>query len=289
MESFQFNKPPISLAEQVDLLRGRGMKISDKRNAEQFLLRLNYYRFSGYALHFEIFKDRKRTHQFKSDCTFEEVVELYEFDSQLRALLFHYIELIEVAFRAIICYELATRTNDPHWNLDRKNYNKRFNFTRLLDDCRHEYDRSDEIFIKSYKQKYGKESLPPTWMMSEILSIGLWSLIYKNLTDTEAKKVIAVYFNTKPYFLESWIHSISVLRNLCAHHCRIWNRNFTILPRLHDYQKCLVSNDRKLAALTTVIQHLLTSIERNILFEKDLQSLLETFPLIPRDKMGFIP
>jgi abortive infection bacteriophage resistance protein len=287
MEYAQFIKPPIPLAKQVDLLRRRGMQISDQNVAEQFLLHLNYYRFSGYALHFEIFKDRRRTHHFKSSTSFSKVIELYEFDSQLRALLFQYIEPVEVAFRATICYELSIKTGNPHWHLDQNRYKEGFDFSRLIEDCRREYDRSDEIFIQSHRLKYGKKSLPPAWMMSEILSIGLWSIIFKNLTAAEAKKSIALHFNTKPYFLESWIHSISVLRNLCAHHCRIWNRTFTIRPKLHSYQKSLIDNDKKVASLIVVLLHLLKTLNKNSEFENALIALLNAKPDIPRDKMGF--
>ena len=88
MNRLVFKKPPLSLAGQVGLLESRGMIISDRSTAEEALLRLNYYRFSGYALHFEIFKDRQRTHQFKPGTTFDAVLQLYEFDTRLRALLF---------------------------------------------------------------------------------------------------------------------------------------------------------------------------------------------------------
>ena len=87
MSKVPFTKPPLSLADQVALLKQRGMQIPDQELAEDTLLRLNYYRFSGYALHFEVFQDRQRTHQFKAGTSFDAVMSLYEFDTQLRPLL----------------------------------------------------------------------------------------------------------------------------------------------------------------------------------------------------------
>ncbi len=262
------------------------MQIPDQGFAEDTLLRLNYYRFSGYALHFEVFRNRERTHQFKRGTTFDQVVRLYEFDTRLRALLFRYIEPIEVAFRAALCYELSTRTNDPHWYLDKSRYGGGFDHPRLMEECRREYARSDEVFIKAYRAKHSAPSLPPAWMMSEILSIGRWSLLFKHLVDRESKKAVAHHFAAKPFYLESWIHSLSVLRNLCAHHCRVWNRNFTIRPALPNKLKPLAASNAKLAALAVVITHLLKPLGKNFDFQNDWSALLAAFPSVPRDKMG---
>ncbi len=289
MSQAQFIKPPLSLPRQVALLRNRGMQISDQKAAEDTLLWLNYYRFSGYALHFEIFKNRKRTHTFKPGTTFEQVVELYEFDTRLRALLFRYIEPVEVAFRATVCYELSIQTNDPHWYLDRSRYVTQFRFQEFQQACQSEFDRSKEVFIKSYRTKYNTPPLPPAWIMSEILSIGRWSLLFRHLADKVAKKAVARHFATNPRHLQSWIHSLSVLRNLCAHHCRIWNRSFTINPALPNKLKPLVNNNAKLAALTIVLTHLLKPLGKNTAFQDDWNALLAAFPYVPQGKMGFPP
>lgn len=289
MSGVPFAKPALSLSQQVDLLRSRGMTITHEQEAEETLLRLNYYRFSGYALHFEEFQNRQRTHRFKPGISFDQVVNLYEFDTCLRVLLFRYIEPVEVAFRAAICYELAIRTQNPHWYLERDMYDDRFDYDRLVTDCQRDYDRSDEVFAKSYREKYGSPALPPAWMMSEILSIGKWSLIFKNLVDGEHKKAVSHHFSTKPYYLESWIHSLSVLRNLCAHHCRIWNRNFTIPPALPEKLRHLVIGNARLAAPIVVLTHLLKTLGKNIEFQSNWDGLLARFPDVPRDKMGFPP
>ena len=286
MSKVQFNKPPLSLAEQVALLRNRGMLIHDHGAAEDALLRLNYYRFSGYALHYEEFEDRRRTHRFKAGTTFDHVIELHDFDSRLRAMLFRYIEPIEVAFRAAICYELSIRTNDAHWYMDKDMYVHYHRHDRLLEECEREYRRSDEIFIKSYREKYDSPPLPPSWMMSEILSLGRWSKLYSHLVDREAKKAIASHLMTKPYFLQSWMHSLSVLRNLCAHHCRIWNREFTIRPHLPQKLQELVIGNGRIAALIVIITHVLKPLGKNLEFQGDWDSLLSAYPDVPKVKMG---
>lgn len=173
-----FAKPPLTPAQQMALLVSRGMQVSNSNVAETFLTRVNYYRFCGYALHFELFNNGIRTHQYKSRVQFEDVCSLYEFDSELRTLLFSAIEHIEVAFRTAVCLEMALSYNDSHWYLQSGLFNQQFNHQQLLDDTRNEFDRSREIFIRNYKQKYSSPLLPPAWMLTEILSLGKWSKVY---------------------------------------------------------------------------------------------------------------
>lgn len=103
----KFAKPPTTFQEQIALLKSRGMVINDVLKAEIFLMQVNYYRFCGYALHYEIFQNGKRSHQYKTGTHFEDVCLLCEFDSKLRNLLFSAIEPIEVAFRTTVCHEIA--------------------------------------------------------------------------------------------------------------------------------------------------------------------------------------
>jgi len=283
-----FSKPPLSLADQVALLKNRGMLIADEKAAENALLHLNYYRFSGYALHYELFSGGQRTHQFAAGTRIEDVLYLYDFDSRLRALLFRFIEPVEVAFRAAVCHELCTRTNDSHWHLNPGMYDNRFHFNRLRNDCEEESERNkDEVFIRSYRIKYDQPPLPPAWMMSEILSIGRWSKIYAHLASHEAKQAVAGVFSTKPHYLQSWIHALSVLRNLCAHHSRIWNRSFKIKPALPKAFKASGSGHTRLAAQVFVLKSLLAPLEKDGEFRREWNALMDAFPGVPRRNMGF--
>lgn len=289
MSKQSFSKPALSLEDQVALLQSRGLIVPDVALARETLLRLNYYRFSGYALHFEIFKDRERTHQFKPGTNFADVLALYDFDTQLRALLFRYIEPIEVAFRTAVAHELAMRTKDPHWYLDKSHYDARFDYDRMMLECQSEYDRSDEVFIQHYREKYDTPPLPPAWMLSEVLSMGRWSKLYFHLHNTEVKRAIARHFSTDPHYLQSWIHALSVLRNLCAHHCRIWNRTFKFSPKLPQALKNRVAQHNRLAAMHVVLMQLLQPLGKAPNFQQDWYALMAAFPMVPEDKMGFPP
>ena len=100
----QYNKPPLTYSQQVELLSNRGLLIIDKVKAEKFLSQTNYYRFSAYCLPFEI-----KRHQFKSGVTFEQIQQVYEFDRRLRFLIDEALEVIEISFRTATSHYLAHR------------------------------------------------------------------------------------------------------------------------------------------------------------------------------------
>lgn len=285
-----FQKPPTTPAEQVRLLKSRGLSVSDDRFAAEFLSQINYYRFCGYALHFEHFQNRERTHRYKAGSRFEDVVSLYEFDSELRTLLFSYVEPIEVLFRTAVCSELCLRHRDSHWHLNRALFDESvFEFDRFLDDCKKEYSRSREIFVQAYRAKYSTPELPAAWMMTEILSIGKWSKIFGGLKYNEDKKAIARCMNATPWHLQSWMHSLSYVRNLCAHHSRIWNRTFQIRVNLTKRQKQSILNPARLAAHCTVMADILAGLGKRQGFKQQLVDLFARYPVVPIEKMGFKP
>lgn len=283
----KFPKPATTIDEQIDKLRSRGMIIDDLASARDFLNAVSYYRFSGYALHFEYFKDGERTHKFKPNTIFSNVVKLYNFDSALRTMLFSFIEHIEIAFRTALCDELSLKYKNPHWYLEKTLYNPlKFKYENFTEDCMAEFSRSREIFVQSYKQKYSDE-LPPSWMMAEILSIGKWSKVFGGLINRSDQDAVADRFHAPAWRLQSWMHGLSFLRNLCAHHCRIWNRNLPITPNLTKRQKISVVYHDRLAGACTIMADLLTPMRRKDALKNQLVDLLANNEEVPLIKLGF--
>jgi len=91
----QYTKPPLSIEQQIELLKSRGLEIPDHEQAAHYLYHLNYYRLSGYMLPFQ----EGTEHHFQAGTTFEHVLNLYLFDRKLRLLLMDAIERIEVSVR----------------------------------------------------------------------------------------------------------------------------------------------------------------------------------------------
>lgn len=204
-----FNKPPLSTEHQIKLMRSRGLIIHDCEEAARQLSFISYYRLSGYAIFFENQNQGKREHQFKSGTSFNDIMNLYNFDRLLRLLVMDAIECIEVAVRTQICQHLSMAYYDSHWYLRKEIFNENFKFEKFLEDCQFEFSKSREIFARHYKDNYIDPILPPDWMLIEILSLGTWSVLYQNIKDRKYKKQIAEAFDLSPIELKSWLHSLT--------------------------------------------------------------------------------
>lgn len=147
----KYTKLPITIEEQVDKLKARGLKFDSEDKARNYLSNISYYRLRAYTYPFQ---DNVQENQpFNIEVTFEQIIELYVFDRKLRLLIFDAIEKIEVALRTQIIYHFAL-SNGSHWQLKPELYRDPMRFANHLDSLQKEIDRSNETFIDHYKNKY---------------------------------------------------------------------------------------------------------------------------------------
>lgn len=222
-----FGKPATTYSQQVALLQQRGMSVDNPAAAEFYLQHLNYYRLGAYWLPFEA---DHATHSFKAGTRFDDALNLYVFDRELRLLVLDAIERVEVSVRTQWAYQLAHR-HGPHAHLDQTLASSPSYWQQNLDKLREEVDRSDEAFIKHLLSTYA-EPLPPVWAVCEVMTLGLLSRWYNNLKPMATRRAIADIYGVDEKVLESWLRHLSLVRNTCAHHSRLWNREFTITPVL---------------------------------------------------------
>jgi len=174
---------------------------------------------------------------------------LYDFDRKLRLIIFDAIGQIEVALRAQIIYQYAL-DHGSHWYLNSQlfkdpGFNKKKEcidyFQTFQDALSNEIFRNRrDPFISHYEVHYSSPSSPPCWMGLEVLSFGsLSKKLYSNLKDNDCKRKVADFFNMSPSILESWLNHITVVRNACAHHSRLWNNRK--LPRISGNSKYYIS------------------------------------------------
>lgn len=234
-----YTKRPLSLQEQIDKLCSRGLLFDDKDSAKRYLSNISYYRLRAYTYPFQENEDKSADHRFKrNDIHFSDIIDLYCFDRRLRILMFNAIEKIEVAIRARLVQAFSDETGDSHWFMnealfENKVYSKdgteQTAFKALQEEIQKEVSRSNEDFIKYYKDKYDYPKMPPAWMTLEVLSLGTLSRLYKLLKKSPAKTKIAKDLGLpNDKILANWLYAISVWRNCCAHHSRIWNRRSLI-------------------------------------------------------------
>ena len=220
-----FIKPATTHKEQVALLQQRGMFIDDPAEAAFYLQHLNYYRLGAYWLPFEA---DHSTHQFKPGICFSDVLNLYIFDREFRLLVLDAIERIEVSARSQWAYYMAHH-HGPHSHLDSSLAYKLQYWQKNLNKLTEEVNRSDEVFIQHIRATYS-EPLPPVWAACEVMSLGLLSRWYDALKPMKTRSAIAAVYGIDQKSLQSWLHHLSYVRNICAHHSRLWNRKFSIIP-----------------------------------------------------------
>jgi abortive infection bacteriophage resistance protein len=257
--------------------------------AHSYLSNISYYRLRAYTYPFQ--DNSIDIQPFIADISFEQVIDLYVFDRKLRLLLFDAIEKIEIALRTQIIYHFAL-SYGSHWQLMPDLYRDTMRFANHLDSLQKEIDRSHETFIEHYKDKYTQPSEPPCWMSLEVSSMGLLSKIFQNLKKGPEKKAITAHFGLKDIsVIENWILCFSTLRNICAHHGRVWNRRLipiklpthTSYPFLSD--KRIYTN--KLYATLSCIAYIIKIISPDNSLSNRLKDLMNTCPLAQEKEMGF--
>ncbi|WP_049751470.1 Abi family protein [Halorhodospira halophila] len=223
----EFGKPATTVDEQIQILRQRGMQIDDVDRARHYLQHINYYRLTAYWLPFE---EDYSTHQFRSGARFEDALNLYIFDREFRLLLLDAIERIEISVRTQWAYYLAL-TYGAHSYLEPTHAVRADWHTQNLAALREEVGRSKELFIRHYSAKYSTPAMPPVWSVCEVMSLGLLSRWITQLRPADRKRIAAVYGLDQRTF-QGFIRHLTYVRNLCAHHSRVWNRSLTVTMEL---------------------------------------------------------
>ncbi|MGP0014472.1 Abi family protein [Pseudomonas sp.] len=281
-----FSKRPTSFPEQVQLLQQRGMTISDPVQTEFYLQQLNYYRLGAYWLPFE---DDHAKHRFRAGTSFEDVLNLYVFDRELRLLLLDAIERIEVSVRTQWAYQLA-HSHSPHAHLDPSLAFRTDRWQNNLDKLSDEVRRSDEVFIRHLLDTYS-ERLPAVWAVCEVMSLGLLSRWYNNLGPMRTRRAIAASYGLDEKVLESWLRHLSLVRNTCAHHSRLWNRDFTITPAVprskpSGLPQQFSKHSRKIYNTLVILLYLMDGIAPQHHWRQRLKALICNHG-IPVAAMGF--
>lgn len=288
-----YEKKPFTIDQHILQLRGRGLTIEDEELAKHYLSHVSYYRLAGYWWSMQ---SDKENHVFKANSTFEDVVSLYNFDRELRIILFDVIEKIEIGLRTKLIYHLSHEF-DPWWFQNVEIFQDTGALIETLVVIKEEIDRSKDTFIREHKKKY-KDDLrfPPAWKALELTSFGSLSKLYGNLKNTiKSKNTIAFELGAVNHtYLPSWLQSIAQIRNYCAHHSRLWNKNLPGTPKLlskppYKWVTDVPSDTSKLYIHLCIMRYLLNIIIPDNSFSIKLQELLTKYPSVDPNALGIKP
>jgi abortive infection bacteriophage resistance protein len=297
------NKDSRTIEQQIALLKTRGMLIKDEQKAAACLKYISYYRLKGYW--WDMQNDRIN-HTFPPNSCFEDVIDRYNFDRQLRLILFDAIEFIEIALRTKLIYFLS-QTFVGLWYLDKTLFENINLHANHIEELKSEFTRSGEIFAKDFRDKHPTENPTPkiwessvnpdVWIIFEVASLGTLSKIYKNLKhQLRQKSIVANEFGLNLHSeLSSWLETISYLRNIVAHHSRLWNRNMVKRPIIPKKTPNLwlqntitpVQEKKPFVVISTMI-YLCNAVNPNNEIKNKLLILFRNNPDIPISKLGFI-
>lgn len=281
-----YTDKPLSFQQQIELLKNNGLSFADESKALHTLQQISYFRLKSYLM--PLMSD-KVLHTFKSGATFEQAYTLYKFDSRLRKLIAGELEKIEVSIRTQMAYILSNEV-DIFWFADSANFVSASKHAGLVSSLKSELDRTDDDQILLFKRKYS-DAFPPSWMTMEVTSFGTLSMLYKLLKPSLTRRKIANYYGVSDTVFESWLHSIVYVRNICAHHSRLWNKTLRIQPLFPrkvqgTFLSAPMRNDR-LYYVLCIIQYLLLKVNPNTTFPARLKALLAEFPNVDISAMGF--
>lgn len=286
-----YAKPALTLDQQVEHLRAKGMGFVDEEAAKRHLKHISYYRLSAYWLPFEYPKEEQELGKcFRPGTDFATVVALHEFDRVLRRLVLEAVEEVEISLCGNWAYQMAM-LGDGFSYLDPAHCADTSKFNSNRDRLKKEIEDSKETFVIHFRSKYAQD-MPPVWMASEVLSFGSLSHWYANLKEPAVRKSIAEPFGLDETVFKPFIHHLSVVRNTCAHHSRLWNRVFKVQPKLPRKPTLLAqslneSERQKIYNTLALLVFVLDEIGDSLHWKRRLIAHLETLPHGNLSQMGF--
>jgi abortive infection bacteriophage resistance protein len=270
MSLLPYQKPWCSHSDLVQKLIDRGLTVSHRGQAEAFLAHVNYYRFAGYCLAYE----NGQRHSFIPGCTFDDIRSAYEFDFALRDLVSEALEVIEIDLRTTVVHYYGQRYG-AFGHIDPNNFYRRptvrgknprplFDHAKWLTHVRDDMKKSKDRFVEHFRRTYSEAANCdlPIWALSEVMTFGCISRMYGGMQPQD-QRIVANRYQRQVTELVSWVHYLSVVRNVCAHHGRLWDRHWGVRPQLpvgHAWRPPFLDSNERIAATMLILYQMLKTI-----------------------------
>ena len=281
MGELKQHQPPMTIDEQVENLKNIGLIVEDEEYAKRILNDISYFRLiKAYSLTL-----KSKNGIYAENVSFEQLVELYRFNANFRQIIFPEIEKVEINVRCRVANYFAEQYGVLGY-LEEDNFVNPKYHQSFIDDIEGEIKRNSKApFVKNFRDNYEGGKLP-IYALVEVFSFGTLSKFYKNMKNSD-KKVVAKSFGVGFTYLESWLESISYVRNICAHYGRLYNAKLSKTPMLYkEYSEIGIGNNRIFGVLLCLKQLLKNDIHWNIFVDK-IELLFEKYESVDIKTMGF--
>ena len=236
-------KQATTITEHIERLRSRGMEV-DADLARQWLSFVSYYRLSSYWYPArKQAADGSREDEFRSGTQFSDAVDLYETDRKLRSLVHDGMERIEIAMRTRVGETLTA--SDPLAYTKPERFRPEFDHWHLMGVFakRISRGRRNNEAIKHYRDRYDNQY--PFWVLAEVLDFSDISRLYEGMFASAQRSIaetmgVVINFDSlsknqrskakRESPLVRWMEQLTIVRNACAHHARLWNKSFAPAP-----------------------------------------------------------
>ena len=243
----KYCKPYLSLEEQIQTLKDRGMSVVDDKSAASYLEQIGYYRLSGFwypfrKSSFELGKNGRPINvildDFRPNTSFQGAIELYVFDKKLRLLFLDALERIEVALRTCIALQMGEYNPwsyrdksflDGHFGDKVPRGKKQSKFDYFISKYDRSFENSKEDFVVHFKKTYTNPL--PVWAAVELWDFGSLSVFLEGMKYKDKRKISEKFNIARPELLPTWVRTLSFVRNICAHHSRLWNKPLIAQPK----------------------------------------------------------
>ncbi len=275
--------------EQIQILQSRGLEIPDIEMAKDFLSKHNYYRVSGYTL------TLRNNDKFFPSATFQNVMDIYNFDHQLRTVLFHYLVILEVNFKCSFTNRL-TESYGPQPHSNENIFSDKLIYERTMQKVEKLTNQNMKSYapLKHYRDELNEPV--PFWVLVEIFTLGTISTLF-SVSPLEVKQSVAKDFGLNKSkgheLLGKAMRIFTILRNQCAHSNRIYNRRFEQRPTLSKKQRATLRidslgqpDDYHLFAYLLLLKQLLQQ-EDFQRFTQEISTLTNKYPFVAMRYYGF--
>lgn len=288
MAKVAFAKHAATPEQLLAKLQSSGLIVPNTEHALAYLRYVGGYRLKGYWFQ-AVDATSKR---FPLDYSFDHIIQRCEFDRELRAASIAAVDRLEVAIRTAMANYLS-QAHGPHWFLDTRIFKPtaRWGMGRFIKKIEDEVDRAKgKQFVGHYLDHYDEPYLPPSWVISECVTFGLWSHTYAILRDPNDRKAIAMKFSVaQTEVFESWIHTLTVVRNIAAHHGQLLGVKLGVAPSNYKAKHIMFVHPKSFFAAATVIHYLLNQTGLPHSWKTDLDSIFGKYPGVSTSDLGFSP
>ena len=279
---------PLSIDEQIDRLVELGMDVPDRALATRCLSNVSYHKLSAYWERFRTVQNPDGTLGFGHSISFSNILNRYLFDQGLRSLLLEAFSYIEVSIKTKWAYELAFVSNGGRF--------------AHLDSSLFSPEAYSDLLSKltaSYAQQHPKEAYDfntlPIWEVAESLTFGQISRWYKNIKEPSTRQSIAYHYDIDEIVLASALRHLTPIRNICAHHERLWDRRFKTKLKIpnrigndHTVQTWFnIQNNSLIYNSLVMVAHLMSKVVPHSRWKSRLTDFLNSCPEEYLNPMGF--